>query len=157
MRTRRLGCMAVLAVGLVVGWVGSGAAARPSDAEYCEAAKLRAAGEKAQCLATETANEVLGQTPKFAECDSDASRRPSRRPKARVPGVCPTEGDTAAVEAQVDTCVADIAAALSGTPPPPACGSFPATGQTTCFDGSNVATDCLNTSGRTGISELARR
>lgn len=47
------------------------------------------------------------------------------------PGVCPTEGDAAAIEGLVDACASDVAAALSGGSPPPPCAQFPATGQTT--------------------------
>ncbi len=145
MRTRRLGCMALMAVGLVVGWVGNGAAAKPSKAQECEADKLEAVGKKAECLAKGAADEVLGKTPNIAKCDEEFTKAFTKAESKAGPGVCPTEGDTAAIEAQVDACVADIAAALSGTPPPPTCQQFPATGQTTCWNSTGTVITCPGT------------
>jgi hypothetical protein len=145
--------MALLAVGVVMGWADLAAApppSKPSKAQVCEAAKLTAVGDKAECLANEAAGEVLGRTPNIARCDA-AFTKAFAKAEAKAGGACPTNGDTAAVEAQVDICVADIAAALSGTPAPPACQSFPATGQTTCYDSSGLpTTTCANNAGQDG-------
>jgi hypothetical protein len=117
---------------LVAGWVGTGAAVGPPPADRCEARKLEAAGAKAECLLGEEADAVLGKTPNFARCSERFTRAFAKAEAKAGPGVCPTEGDAAAVEALVDTCVADLADALSGSPPAP-CAQFPATGQTTAY------------------------
>lgn len=83
----------MLAVGLVVGWVDLASAKAPSKAQVSEAVKLAAVGEKAECLANEAAAEVLGKTPNSAKCDTAFTKAFA---KAGA-GVCPTEGDTAAV------------------------------------------------------------
>ena len=141
MRTRRLGFMALMAVGLVVGWVGTGAAVGPTRADRCEATKLTAAGLKASCLAVEEAKGVLWGTPNPARC----SGRFERAFAKAGTGVCPTEGDAAAIETQIDTCVADIAAALSGSPPSPCQQKLPVTGQTTCWNSAGTVIDCAGT------------
>jgi len=134
MRTRRLGFMALMAVGLVAGWVGTGAAIGPTRADWCEATKLTAAGLKASCLAVQEAKGVLGGTPRPDRCDAAFTKAFAKAEAIAGAGVCPTEGDAAAIEAQVDACVADIAATLSGSPPPSPCQQqLPATGQTTSY------------------------
>jgi hypothetical protein len=140
-----LGFMALMAVGLVVGWVGTGAAVGPTRADWCEATKLTAAGLKASCLAVEEAKGVLGGTPNPARCSGRFERAFTRAEAIAGPGVCPTEGDAAAIETQIDTCVADIAAALSGSPPSPCQQQLPVTGQTTCWNSAGTVIDCAGT------------
>jgi hypothetical protein len=127
--------MAFMAVGVVVGWGGLASAddhSKSSKAQVCEAAKLAAVGEKAECLAEEAADAVLGRTPNFAKCEDKFTKAFAKAEQHAGPGVCPTEGDAAAIEATVDACVAGIAVALTGSQPP-SCRQFPATGQTTSY------------------------
>jgi hypothetical protein len=138
MRTRRQGLIGVLVLGLLGGWAGVGAAGGVSKAEWCEASKLTAAGLKASCLAIEEAKGVLGATPRPERCDAAFTKAFTKAEKVAGAGVCPTEGDAAAVEALVDGCVAEIADALSGGGAPNGCSQFPATGQTTCWDPADI-------------------
>jgi hypothetical protein len=120
----------------LVGSSSEGAlAANASKAQVCEAAKLLAAGNKAQCLAREQAKALQGQAANVANCDRLFTNAFAKAERNAGPGTCPTEGDTAAIELMVDTCTADIANALAGTLPAPGpTMTFPATGQTTCWE-----------------------
>jgi hypothetical protein len=132
----------LIVAALALGAVGA-EAANPTKAQICEAFKNTAAGAKALCLEIEYAQQALGKPPNFAKCES---RFMSAFAKAeqQAGGACPTEGDAAAIEALLDACVGDVAAALSGSPPPP-CQQFPATGQTTCWDGTGNVISCAGT------------
>jgi hypothetical protein len=127
--------------GLAVVGGGGVVEAGPPKAQQCEAEKNQAAGKKAEWLAKEWAREAEGEVGNFAECEAEFEKAFAKAEKKAGAGVCPTEGDAAAIEAVLDACMADVATALGGGTPP-GCGAFPATGQTTCYDGSNVATDC---------------
>jgi hypothetical protein len=63
--------------------------------------------------------------------------------------VCTTIGDTATVEATVDTLVCNAVAALAAQPActggGPACPAFPATGQLTCWDAAGAVIACGGT------------
>jgi hypothetical protein len=135
--------MALMAVGLVVGRVGTGVAVVPTPADRCEARKLKAAGEKAECLLEEEADEILGKKPRFAKCSDRFTKAFAKAEAKAGPGVCPTEGDAVA-EARVDACVAAIATLLSGGVPPPT-QQYPATGQTTCWDSAGAVIPCAGT------------
>ncbi len=133
----------VVVAAAVVGGSGQALAGLPAAAQLCEAQKNLAAGVKAACLAWEWGKVALGQAPDFGRCEENFTRAFARAEKWAGPGGCPTEGDTAAIEERVDACMAGVAAALGGEPPPP-CTQFPATGQTTCYDSNNQPTDCAN-------------
>jgi hypothetical protein len=96
-------------------------------------AKLNAAGKKAACLATEETKAVRGKPSNPAKCEAAFTTAFARAEEAaaRAGGACQVTGDVAVIEDLVDTCVDDIAATLTGTPPP-LCSpfQFPATGQT---------------------------
>lgn len=55
-----------------------------------------------------------GGTPDFAKCSTKSSATFAKAESAAGPGVCPTEGDTAAIEGSIDAGAAAITAALSG-------------------------------------------
>jgi hypothetical protein len=62
------------------------------------------------------------------------------------PAVCPSEGDAAGIEALIESCFADLTAALAGTPNPVCVPrAFPATGQTTCWDSAGAVIACAGT------------
>ncbi len=127
----------LIVVALALGAVGAGATGTtgPTKAQTCEAFKNTAAGAKALCLQIEHAKGALGKPHSFAKCESVFMEAFAKIEQRAGPGVCPTEGDAAAIEAVIDACASDVAAALSGSPPtpPPPCQQFPATGQTDSF------------------------
>ncbi|MBI3249652.1 MAG: DUF1566 domain-containing protein [Deltaproteobacteria bacterium] len=111
--------------------------ARAADpATVCEAAKLNAAGKKAICLVANEVQALRGNPSHPAACEAAFSKAfaNAEAAAAKAGGACPVTGDVAVIEDLVDTCVADIAATLEGTAPPPCAGTqFPATGQTTAY------------------------
>ena len=134
------------AAALVGGW-GRGALAAATLAELslsCEVTKTLAVGDRVQCLVTERARELRRLNFDYGKCEKGFSNAFARAEKRAGPGVCQTEGDTAAAKAMVDACMADIEDALGGSAPPP-CTKFPATGQTTCRDHAGRITSCEGT------------
>ncbi len=127
-KTIRLG--AVLAVAaMALGWTSSAGAA--TAAQKCEAAKLKASGNRAKCLLKAEAGSVKsGNPPHTAQCVAHFEAAFAAAEHNAGPGGCPTEGDAGDIETLLDTCVADVATALSGGTPA-LCQQFPATGQTT--------------------------
>jgi hypothetical protein len=137
-----------IVAGTVVAIVGlhaatPGAAPR-SDAQVCEAAKINAAGRKQACLAAERAKEVKGRAPNYARCDERFMKSFTKAETKAGPGVCPSEGDAAAIEALVDSCFDDLRAALAGSPNEP-CVAFPATGAARCWNPSAAEIPCAGT------------
>ncbi|MBI3249078.1 MAG: DUF1566 domain-containing protein [Deltaproteobacteria bacterium] len=111
-------------------------AAPPDPPTKCEAAKLQAAGNKADCLAVEETKAILGKPSNPVKCEEAFTKAftKAEAAAAKAGGACPVTGDVAVVEDLVDTCVDDIAATIAGTPPPPCAGTqFPASGQTTAY------------------------
>jgi hypothetical protein len=98
--------MALMAVGLAIGWAG--------------VAVANNAGGLPVCLA-----KLATRTTDLATCTADL-------------GTC--NSDLIQAEADLSACTTQLAAAQK----------FPATGQTTCYNSSNVVTDCANTSGQDG-------
>jgi hypothetical protein len=147
MRAIRWGAW-LLGVALVGGWSGSVMAGPgPTPAQQCESKKNQAAGVKATCLAKGHAAVAEGRTYNFATCETNFTKAFASAETKAGPGVCPTEGDTAAIEAMVDTCMADIASVLAGNPPPLPCPptTFPATGQMTCWNSAGAIIPCAGT------------
>ena len=107
----------------------------------CEAKKNELAGGLASCLAKERATEVKGGTPNYAKCDRNFAQT--------YAGMCPKEGDAAAIAAIVDSCMGDVAQALTGlvVPPPPGCPpvKLPGSGQTTCWNSAGQVISCAGT------------
>ena len=142
----------VVPVAMAVSWSGS-ATAGQSPAQRCEARKNLAVGAKAECVAGEYAREAQGGTPNFDRCETAFTKAFEAAERQARPGGCPTEGDTAAIEAMVDTCMGDIAAALAGNRPSPPCppAQLPATGQTRCWNSAGRSSRALGRD-RTGPS-----
>jgi hypothetical protein len=105
----------------------------PDPATKCKVAKLKAAGKKAACLATEETKSILGKRGNPARCEAAFAK--AEAAAAKVGGACTVTGDVAVIEGIVDACVDDFAAALMGVPPPPCSpqSQFPASGQTTAY------------------------
>lgn len=106
----------------------------PDPATKCEVAKLKAAGKKAVCLATEETKVVLGKPSNPTKCEETFTKAFAKAEAAAVKagGACSPTNDVAVIEGIVDSCVDDIASALNGVVPLP-CAQFPATGQTTAY------------------------
>jgi len=135
-------------VGLVIAgtmcWAGS-ASALPTKAQVCEAAKVTASGTKQKCLATELAKKVKGLAFNYAKCDT-AFTNAFENAETKAGGACPTDNDASAIGALIASCRDDLEAALSGSPNPPCPPSaFPATGQTTCWNGAGTVVPCGGT------------
>ena len=128
--TARQSMFMVIMAALALGWAGTaGATGAATAAQKCEAFKNTAAGAKALCRSLKHAKQALGKPHNFAKCETRFMRAFAKA-EQQAGGACPTEGDAAAIEALVDACASDVAAALSGGSPPPPCAQFPATGQT---------------------------
>ncbi|HKB37001.1 MAG TPA: hypothetical protein VKD72_11140 [Gemmataceae bacterium] len=82
-------------------------------------------GDRVHCLVTERARELTGRNFDYGKCEKDFSSAFAKAEKKAGPGVCHTEGDTAAVKAMVDACMADIEDALGAAHRRPAPGSRP--------------------------------
>ncbi|MGH8467752.1 MAG: hypothetical protein ACREVY_01775 [Gammaproteobacteria bacterium] len=104
-----------------------GASAWERRAQNCEAAKLKASGKKAECLLKAEADGVKdGKPAKTAKCVKEFEKAFAKAEK-KAEGACPTFGDVGEVEALVDFCRDEVAAALSGSPlPPPWDGGYEA-------------------------------
>jgi len=137
--------MVVMAMTLV-GESGE-ALAGGTRAQQCEAAKILAAGDMAQCLAREQATALRGGTAKVDGCEQALARAFAKAERSARPEVCPTEGDTAAIEVRVNSCMADIASALAGNLQSPPCppSQLVVTGQTTCWNSAGTVIPCLGT------------
>jgi hypothetical protein len=72
--------------------------AAPTDAQKCEAAKLRAAGKKASCEAKVLAKLALGREADVAKCDAAFA---AAFAKAEEKGGCGTTGDSGTVASRI--------------------------------------------------------
>ena len=93
----------------------------PVAAARCESFKTKAAGKHAKCRANAFAKAIRRsaavETFKLVKCSQKIHSKFAKA-EARAVGSCPTEGDAAAVESAVDTCVDDVIADLGGVPGP---------------------------------------
>lgn len=138
---------AVLAVAvLTLGWGGLGGAqlaGAATKAQKCEAAKLKASSNKAKCLLRAQAEWVLsgqlpGTSPDTSQCEADFLEAFETAEAGFLPGECTTVGDATEIEGLIDAGAEDVATLLSGgSLEPPA--QFPATGQTRCWDGTEIS------------------
>ncbi len=145
-RVKRLAIVGLAGAIMVMFGAGAVEAVLPTKGQRCEAAKVTAAGAKQRCLATERAREVKGQMFNYAKCDAAFVKAFANAEDNAGVGVCPTEGDAAAIETMIDACFDDLKGALSGSPNPPCVPrAFPATGQTTCWDHMGNVVSCAGT------------
>lgn len=87
--------------------------------QHCQAAKNKAAGKKAACMANEHAKEVKGRTPDYSKCSQKflAAFVKAETKAANRGSSCPTTGDADLVGAQIDAMfdsASGIASMLSG-------------------------------------------
>lgn len=104
-------------------------------ATTCEIAKLNAVGKKATCLVAEAIKAIRGLPSNPNVCATTFAKAfaNAEAAAAKAGGACPVTSDVAVVEDLVDSCVEDFAATIAGTPAPPSCTQFPASGQTTAY------------------------
>ncbi len=103
------------------------AAAGPTDAEKCEADKLRRAGTHAFCQMKAQSKFVSrGDAAKLAsdlaKCDVKIADKFGKA-EARWGGECPTVGDVGAIQTRVTGDTDDLGVLLSGGALPPVCGN----------------------------------
>ena len=115
----------------------AGTAPAATDAQRCEAAKLRAAAKYGACRLVAEKTAVLHSTmPDYTKCDVKYSTAwPTAESKYGVS--CPTTGDLAPVQTDLTTFASCMAAKLNGDSVGNCFRQLPATGQT----GSSVAND----------------
>lgn len=88
--------------------------------EKCEAKKLRLAGSTANCrLQADAKGRLKGEDPDHSKCDEKLATKFSKTEQRFGAGVCPTEGDQAAISAELGSTTQEIAEQLA--PPDPLC------------------------------------
>jgi hypothetical protein len=104
-----------LAIALVLAVLSAtGALAGPSDAEKCEADKLKRTGLYASCrLKADSKALKTGQPPDYTRCDQKIAAKFSAA-ETRWGGGCPTTGDVASIQSQATVDTDFLALKLSG-------------------------------------------
>jgi hypothetical protein len=98
----------------------------------CESGKLKEAAKYGQCRLKEESKGVKkGVAPDFTKCESKFSLK-WQKVETKGAGLCPTNGDEAAIDQRITDHADDVAVLLSGGSVP-GCQQFPASGQTTAF------------------------
>ncbi len=110
----------LIGLGLVLGVSTSVWAADP--AVKCVSDKVKGAGNYSACRSKAESKAIKkGEAPNYSKCDSKYSDK-WQKAESKAGGACPTNGDEAAIQAQVQQFVDDLVAALE----PPAPGVDPA-------------------------------
>jgi len=110
----RIACSALVGVLLLA--AGAGAV---TPAERCQASKLKTAGKYGFCrLKAESKSVKTGDPANYAKCDEKFSFKWGLAESSAGMGVCPSEGDEAALQAFITQHAGDVAAALAGGPLP---------------------------------------
>ena len=119
---------------VLMAWGTSAAGA--TDAQKCEAAKLKISGKynfcrlKAEAKAVKTGNPV-----DYSKCDTNFSEKWGTA-ESTAGGMCPSTGDASSLQTRITGDANDIIACLNGTCPP-SCGDGAANGAESC-DGSDL-------------------
>ncbi|TDI95755.1 MAG: hypothetical protein E2O73_14355 [Deltaproteobacteria bacterium] len=107
----------LIGLGLVLGFPTSAQAVDPDT--KCESDKIKTAGKYSGCLMGTYSKAVKkGEVPDFTKCDSKYSAK-WQKAETKAGGACPTDGDEAAIQAQVQQCADDLVAVLGSLPPCP--------------------------------------
>ena len=121
---------AVAALGTVL--LMAGAAHAATATVTCEASKLKIAGRYGLCRLQADARAVKrGDLPEYAQCDQTFLRKWSTAER-KAGGQCPGNGDERTFEAFIIQSANELATAVAGAGPLPACGLLK-TGQTTAY------------------------
>ena len=122
------------------------AATGATDAQKCEAGKLKEAGKYGFCRLKAEAKAVkTGSAPDYSKCDEKyGSKWPSI--EADAGGTCPSNGDESAMQAFIAEHSDDVAAALAGGPLPDCPGDLAtcSTSLDTCQADLAAAMNCPN-------------
>ncbi len=130
----------LIGLGLVLG-LSTNVQAIDSDVK-CSSAKVKETAKYSACLLKAESKAIKkGEVPDFSKCNSKYSEK-WQKAEDKADGACPTNGDEAAIQAQVQQCVDDLVAALG----PGACLGEPVGGA--CWylgnDGESCDTVCPN-------------
>jgi len=134
---KRTGTVVLVAVSVML---AAGDALAASAPDVCNASKLDVAGRYGRCrLKAEAKGVRKGRVPDFTVCDATFARAWTRAESRAGVGVCPSEGDAAAVSAFVAQHTDDLAIGLGG-------GSLPdrAAELAACEADLDVAAACGN-------------
>lgn len=141
-----------------------------TDADKCEAAKLKVAGKYGFCRLKAAAKAVkVGGSPDYGQCDAKYLEKWTLA-ETDGAGQCPTDGDATAVQSFVVLHTADLSSALGGGPLPDCPGDLSTctsdlmtcdadlaacqaqtapvvlrTGQLVCYDGGGSPIPCAGT------------
>ncbi len=103
----------VVAAGLAMLWAGM-ALARPTDADKCEADKMKRAGKYAFCRMKAEANAVKkGEAPDYTKCDEKLAEKFGKA-ETKWGAECPTLGDVGEIQDQVTADSDCLAVKLGG-------------------------------------------
>jgi len=124
------------------------AAAGPTAAEKCSAAKIKEAGKYGFCrLKAESKAIKKGEAPDYSKCDSKFPQQ-WMKAETKAGGECPTSGDEAAIQAQVTAHTDALVQLLA--PPTSECDALvqdcPEPGEA-CYvsnQGDPIVTSCAN-------------
>ncbi|HSP95621.1 MAG TPA: DUF1566 domain-containing protein [Candidatus Dormibacteraeota bacterium] len=112
---RVIGALAVVVGAMLL----AGSAAAVTPAEKCEAAKIKLAGKYNLCRLKAEAKAIKNGDPlDFVKCDDKYSLKWQLAENQAGIGVCPSEGDEAAIQGFITQHTDDLAAALAGGPLP---------------------------------------
>jgi hypothetical protein len=136
--------VAIFIAVVAVAAIGTAIAA-PTDAQKCLSSKLKEVGKYDSCrLKAEAKAVIKSEAPDYTKCVSKFTANWTKV-ETKAAGACPTNGDSAAIDADVVAHVADILAALSG-PPAPVCGNSVAEAGEDC-DGPDLGGGTCATEG----------
>ncbi len=100
-----IGALAMLVATLLL----AGGAAAVTDAEKCEAAKLKTAGKYSFCRQKAEAKAVkTGDPVDYSKCDENYADKWAKAESNAGMGVCPSEGDAAAMQAFITQHTDDV-------------------------------------------------
>ncbi len=136
----------LIGLGLVLG-LSTNVQALDPDVK-CNAAKVKETAKYSACLLKAESKAIKkGEVPDFSKCDSKY-REKWQKVESKAEGACPTNGDEAAIQAQVQQCVDDLVAALGPLPPCP--GGAPEVGGACWYLGAG-GQDCDGACGALGL------
>jgi len=128
----------MLAGTVMFAWAGPAAAV--TDAQKCQAAKLKITGKYAFCRLKAEAKAVkTGDPVDYTKCDSTFGLKWGKA-ETNGGGMCPTNGDAGSIQTGITNATDDLALLLSGgvlPPPLPGCGNGVAETGESC-DGSDL-------------------
>ena len=140
MRTvMHLGTLVVMALAL------TGTTVQAADpAVNCEAGKLKEAGKYGNCrLKADSKGVKKGLPADYTKCETKFADKWAKTETKAGPGICPSEGDQASMDARITTDAAEVATLLAGGTLPN-CGDGSAEGVESC-DGTDLGgADCLS-------------